>query len=263
MSAELTGIAPKGVALADLVAYCDDTLTSASIRDYCPNGLQVQGSAEVRCIVSGVTASQALIDAAVAQGADLLLVHHGYFWKGEAEPITGIKYQRIKTLIKNDISLLAYHLPLDVHPELGNNAQLAKRLGLLDSKPMEPFAKPAVGDYGRLPSKMTAAALRDKLTEVLGRECLHIGDPEAEIESLAWCSGAAQSMIDKAIALGVDAYISGEISEPTVHMARESGVHYFSAGHHATERYGVQALGEHLAERFGIAHHFIDIDNPV
>lgn len=251
------------VSLKELVAYCDGLLSSASIRDYCPNGLQVEGAAEVARIVSGVTASQALIDEAVRLEADLLLVHHGYFWKGEDSRITGIKYRRIRSLIGSDISLLAYHLPLDVHPELGNNAQLAQILGLETLGPMDPLAKPAVGSHGRLAKKLKAEDFARQVSMVLGRECQHIGDPEAEIETIAWCTGAAQGMIEQAAQLNVDAYLSGEISEPTVHVAREAGIHYFAAGHHATERYGAKALGEHLAQHFGVEHHFIDIDNPV
>lgn len=246
-----------------LVEYCDDLLTSPAIKDYCPNGLQVEGSHEIRRIVTGVTASQALIDRAIELDADAIIVHHGYFWKGESSTITGIKHKRVKALLENNISLIAYHLPLDVHPELGNNAQLAKVLELNVLGLMEPEARPAVGNTGRLKRKMTAGQFAELINTRLGRECLHIGDPEQELESIAWCTGAAQSMIDVAVGLGVDAYLSGEISEPTVHIARETGLHYFSAGHHATERYGVKALGEHLAEQFQIECFFEDVDNPV
>lgn len=251
------------LALTELIQYCDQFLDSKRIRDYCPNGLQVEGCNEVAKIVTGVTASQALIDQAVALNADAILVHHGYFWKGERAEITGLKKARIKSLLTHDISLIAYHLPLDLHPQVGNNAQLASLLGLELAGPLEPDAKPSVGQAGKLVSPMLAGEFAEKIGQVLGRECQHIGDPSAKIETIGWCTGAAQGMIEHAANQGLDAYLSGEISEPTVHIARETGVHYFSAGHHATERYGVKALGEHLNEKFGVDCQFIDIDNPV
>lgn len=248
---------------ATLVAYCDELLESSAFQDYCPNGLQVEGSAEVRTLVSGVTASQDLIEAAAGKGADMLLVHHGYFWKGEAAPLTGIKGKRIKALIRHDISLLAYHLPLDVHAELGNNVQLARLFGWNILGGLEPGNPRSVGLHGELPSAMSGAELADKMTAVLDREPLHIAGNDRSIKRIAWCTGGAQGYIDKAIALGADAFVTGEVSEPTVHIARECGIHFYAAGHHATERYGAKALGEHLAERFGLEHHFIDLDNPV
>jgi dinuclear metal center YbgI/SA1388 family protein len=251
------------VSLKDLVSYCSGLLNAQKIKDYCPNGLQVEGASEIQKIVGGVTASQALIDEAIARDADVILVHHGYFWRGEAPEVTGIKRNRLKSLLTHNISLLAYHLPIDVHPEFGNNIQLAARLGFSATGPLDPDARPSVGNVGRLEEPMTAAALTQQISERLGRECIHIGDPSATIESIAWCTGAAQGMIEQAVVAGVDAYLSGEISEPTVHVAREAGVHYFSAGHHATERYGVYALGEHLQDVFDVAFEFVDIDNPV
>lgn len=251
------------VSLQELINYSNELLTPERYRDYCPNGLQVEGRAEVRKIVTGVTASQALLDSAVELNADLILVHHGYFWKGEAEPVTGIKKRRLKTLLENDISLVAYHLPLDGHPELGNNARLAELLGLQVDGGLEPENPLSIGLVGRLNTPMTAAAFSRHITAVLGREVMHIEGGADQIETVAWCSGAAQGYIDKAAQLGVDAYISGEISEPTVHSARELGIHYYSAGHHATERYGVQALGQALAKKFGLEHQFVDIKNPV
>ncbi|MBU2966107.1 Nif3-like dinuclear metal center hexameric protein [Amphritea sp. 2_MG-2023] len=251
------------VLLKQLVNYCDSLLSPEKYKDYCPNGLQIEGRAEVRRIVSGVTASQALLDRAVALEADLILVHHGYFWKGEPEVITGMKKRRLQTLLSHDISLLAYHLPLDGHPELGNNACLARQLGLQVSGGLEPDNPLSIGLTGRLSSPVTAAEFSQQIATALGREVLHIdGGPEL-IETVGWCTGAAQGYIEKAAALGLDAFISGEISEPTVHSARELGIHYFAAGHHATERYGVQALGERLAEEFDIEHQFVDIHNPV
>lgn len=246
-----------------LVDYCNRLLDSAAFQDYCPNGLQVEGRATVGLLVTGVTASQALLDAAVAAGADMLLVHHGYFWKGEPAAVTGIKQRRLKTLLGNDLNLLAYHLPLDVHATLGNNIQLAQLMGWSVSGGLEPDNPRSVGLHGELARPMTGSELAGDIARLLGRAPMHIAGNERPIKRLAWCTGAAQGYIDKAVALGVDAFVTGEISEPTVHAARENGVHFFAAGHHATERYGVKALGEHLARGFGIEHQFIDIDNPV
>ena len=247
----------------ELEKALDAELQVRKFKDYCPNGLQVEGRDSIRKIVSGVTASQALIDAAVIADADAILVHHGYFWKGENPVLTGMKRQRLHTLLKHDINLLAYHLPLDAHPVLGNNAQLARVLDFQVEGGMELGNPLSIGLQGRLPEVMSASALREHLVGALGREVLHIGEPEDEIETIAWCTGAAQNFIDQAEALGMDAYLSGEISEQTVHYARETGVHYFACGHHATERYGVQALGEWIARQCGIQHQFIAIDNPV
>ena len=250
------------VKLAQLVEYCDDLLEADRFKDYCPNGLQLQGADDVARIVSGVTACQALIDAAIEQKAQVLLVHHGYFWRGEDACLVGIKRQRVASLINANISLLAYHLPLDAHPVLGNNAQLAERLGLIMEGTFGP-AEPAIGMYGRLSEPMTATEFAAHVGHVLGRTPLSIPGETRQITRIAWCTGAAQGYIEQALALGVDAYLSGEISEQTVHIARETGLHYFAAGHHATERYGVMALGQHLAGHFGLEHVFIDIDNPV
>jgi len=244
----------------ELVNYLDGLLEPAKFRDYCPNGLQVEGRAEVRRIVAGVTASQALLNAAVASGADTVLVHHGYFWKGEDGRITGLRRQRLGALIGNDINLLAYHLPLDAHPEFGNNAQLASRLGWLATGR---FGEQDIGWFGELPAAVDLATLGRQVAKGLGREPLVIGEPGRSVRRIAWCSGGAQGYFEQAIALGVDAYLSGEISEQTVHLARESGVAYLAAGHHATERGGVQALAGHLASRFGLDCAFVDIDNPV
>ena len=244
----------------ELVEYLEGLLQPANFRDYCPNGLQVEGRGEIRHIVVGVTASQALLDAAVTSDADAVLVHHGYFWKGEDGRITGMRKKRLGTLLNHDINLLAYHLPLDAHPELGNNAQLASRLGWL---PEGRFGDQNIAWFGRLPSVKSAAELHDELAALLGRQPQMIGDSSRQIHRIGWCSGGAQGYFEQAIALGLDAYVSGEISEQTVHLARESGVVYFAAGHHATERLGAQALAAHLAERFGLVCEFVDIDNPV
>ena len=246
-----------------LVDYCNSLLQSDAFQDYCPNGLQVEGAGQVQRLVTGVTASQALVDAAVAAGAQMLLVHHGYFWKGEPSTVTGIKHRRLKALLGADINLLAYHLPLDVHGELGNNVQLAKLLGWEVLGGLEPDNPRSVGLYGELPDAVEGSVLARQMSAVLQREPLHIAGNDRPIKRIAWCTGAAQGYIERAISLGADAYVTGEVSEPTVHAARENGIHFFAAGHHATERYGVKALGEHLAERFGLEHEFIDIDNPV
>ncbi|MAC34477.1 MAG: Nif3-like dinuclear metal center hexameric protein [Haliea sp.] len=251
------------VALTTLVQHIDSTLEVGRFRDYCPNGLQVEGRPEVRRLLTGVTACQALLDAAVSWEADAVLVHHGYFWKGEPGVVTGMKRRRLGTLLGHDISLLAYHLPLDAHPQLGNNAQLGLRLGIRETRPLDPAASDAVGDIGELAAARPAGELVAQLAELTGREPLHIGDSAAPVRRIAWCTGAAQSYLPQALAAGADLFITGEVSEPTVHMAREEGIHFVAAGHHATERYGVQALGEHLAGHFGLEHRFVDIDNPV
>ncbi|MBM7424757.1 Nif3-like dinuclear metal center hexameric protein [Spongiibacter marinus] len=248
--------------LQELVAEANAIMEPEAFADYCPNGLQVEGRAEVRRIVSGVTASQAMIDAAVNAGADVLLVHHGFFWRGEDLCVKGMKRRRLQRLLESGISLVAYHLPLDAHPVLGNNAQLAKELGFVVESGLDGSARP-VGNVGRLSEPMTARDFAAKVASVLGREPLLEEVGEHPIHRIAWCTGAAQSYIDRAAELGVDAYLSGEVSEPTIHSAREQGLHYIAAGHHATERYGVRALGAKLAETLGIEHQFIDVDNPV
>ena len=244
----------------ELVNYLDGLLMPGKFKDYCPNGLQVEGRAEIRHLVAGVTASQALLDAAVERNADAILVHHGYFWKGEVGRLTGIRRQRLATLLGKDINLLAYHLPLDAHPELGNNAQLAQRLGWLAEGR---FGEQDIAWLGSLAQPGELATLVANVARVLGREPLVIGDAAKPIRRIGWCSGGAQGYFEQAIALGVDAYLSGEISEQTVHLARESGVAYIAAGHHATERYGVQALAGHLGRQCGINCEFVDLDNPV
>lgn len=251
-----------GIDLSTLVFEADRYLAAAKIADYCPNGLQVEGRSRVRRIVSGVTASQVLLDAAVAEGADLVLVHHGYFWKNENPCVVGMKQRRLKTLLTHDISLLAYHLPLDVHHEVGNNVQLARRLGLQVDGPLEPDNPRSVALVGHLPEPMSAADFARQVAAALDREPLLV-DCARPIQRVGWCTGGGQGYIDQAIAAGVDLYLTGEASEPTFHSARENGIGFIAAGHHATERYGVQALGDYLAQRFGIEHRFIDCDNPI
>lgn len=246
--------------LEALVNYLDGLLEPGKFRDYCPNGLQVEGRDEVRRIVAGVTASQALLDVAVARGADAVIVHHGYFWKGEDGRVTGIRRQRLRTLLGHEISLLAYHLPLDAHPQLGNNAQLAAELGW---QAEGRFGEQDIGWLGRPNEVETLSTLTARVGRQFGRAPLVIGDAEKTIRRIAWCSGGAQGYFEQAIALGVDAYLSGEISEQTVHLARESGVAYIAAGHHASERGGIRALAAHLDGRDGLACEFVDLDNPV
>ena len=248
--------------LNELETHLNQLLDAPRFRDYCPNGLQVEGRSEVRKLVSGVTASLDLLQAAVAAGADAVLVHHGYFWRGENPCLTGIKRRRIALLLEHDTSLLAYHLPLDAHAELGNNTQLGRKLGFIEAGR---FGEQDIAIHGSLPQALTLAELAEKVGRTLSRKPLVIGDETKLVRRVAWCTGAAQDYFDEAInlGLGVDVFITGEISEQTVHAARESGVAFISAGHHATERYGVQALGEHLAQKFGLTHQFIDVDNPV
>ena len=237
-------------------------LSSDKINDYAPNGLQVEGKTEIKKIITGVTASQALIDYAISQNADAILVHHGYFWKSENPCIRGMKGKRIKALLVNDINLYGYHLPLDVHPELGNNAQLAK---LLDIENLQSLEKGAVSIpvWGELKEPMTGENFAEKIEKVLNRKpliCIENG-PHL-IRKIGICTGGGQGYIDLAAEQGCDAFITGEVSEQTIHSAREQGLHFFSAGHHATERYGIKALGEWLAKEYGFDVEFKDIDNP-
>ncbi|MBS7689656.1 Nif3-like dinuclear metal center hexameric protein [Pseudomonas lalucatii] len=250
------------IALATLVEEAQRYLDAARIGDYCPNGLQVEGRPQVRRIVSGVTASQALVDAAVEADADVLLVHHGYFWKGENPCVVGMKQRRLKALLSHDISLLAYHLPLDLHPEVGNNVQLAQQLGITVEGPLEPDNPRTVGLLGSLAEPMSARDFARRVGQVLGREPLLV-EGAGLVRRVGWCTGGGQGYIDQAIAAGVDLYLTGEASEQTVHSARENGISFIAAGHHATERYGVQALGDYLARRFALEHRFIDCPNPV
>ena len=245
---------------AELQRYLDNLLDVGRFRDYSPNGLQVEGRAEIRRIVCGVTASQALLDAALARDADAVLVHHGYFWRGEDACITGLRRKRLGTLLGSDINLFAYHLPLDAHPELGNNAQLGRLMGWT---PEGRFGEQDIGWIGQLAQPTRAELLVRQLAARLGREPLLLGEPARAVKRIAWCTGGAQSYFEQAIACGVDCFVSGEASEQTTHLARESGVAYLAVGHHASERYGVQALGAHLAERWGLEVDFVDVDNPI
>lgn len=250
-------------ALTQVVDLLQSTLKPWSYSDYCPNGLQVEGKAEVQLLVTGVTACQALIDAAIDLKADAILVHHGYFWKSEDPCIAGMKKKRLKALLSHDISLLAYHLPLDGHPELGNNAQLAKKLGLTITSPLYPDNPKQVGNIGMLAEAVTVDTFAQRVAHALGQTPIHIAGDKPMISRIGFCTGAAQGFIEQAVRMSCDAYLSGEISEPTVHIARETGMHYLAGGHHATERFGVQAVGEFLAQQLGIWHQFVDIANPV
>lgn len=250
------------VAIKDLDRYLNQLLEPEAFMDYCPNGLQVEGRRPVNKLVTGVTASQDFLDAAIAVGADAVLVHHGYFWKGEDQRITGMKRRRIATLMEAGVSLWAYHLPLDAHPHLGNNAQLARKMGWKLTGPLRDESRP-IGNRGTTAAPQDVESLKLQLAQVLDFEPIHVAGGPSTIQHVAWCTGAAQGMIHDAVAVGADAFITGEISEPTAHAARELGIHFFAAGHHATERYGAHAVGEKLVAEFGIEHQFIDCPIPV
>lgn len=246
-----------------MLATFDGLLQPSLFKDYGPNGLQVEGRPQVRKLVSGVTASLALIEAAVETGADAILVHHGLFWRGQDGRVTGWMKQRLSRLLTNEINLYAYHLPLDALPELGNNAQLALRLGVTlsaaDGKGR--FGDQSLGVLGQC-AATTAGAFADRVRQSLGREPVFVGDPARPVSRVAMCSGGAQGYFEAAIAAGADLFVTGEISEPQAHYARESGVAYIACGHHASERYGAPAVGQAVADRLGIEHRFIDIPNP-
>lgn len=248
-----------GVARDELDRHLRQLLEVDRFKDYGPNGLQVEGKPEVRHIVSGVTASLALIDAAIADGADALLVHHGLFWRGQDGRLTGWLKARVARLMAHGINLWAFHLPLDAHPELGNNARLGERLGLVADAHFGEQALGFVGDAGSLPDAQGLAA---RAREALGREVLLLPGDGRPLRRVAWCTGGAQGYFEAAIAAGADAFLTGEVSEPQAHLARETGVAFLACGHHATERYGAPALGEAVAAQFGLTHRFIEIENP-
>lgn len=244
----------------ELERYLNQLLDISRFRDYCPNGLQVEGRNEIFTIISGVTASLDFLQAAANANADAVLVHHGYFWRGENERLTGIKRARIAKLITQEINLFAYHLPLDFHQELGNNVQLGHKLGFIETNR---FGEQDIAAHGKLITPVRLGELGSNIALNLSRNPMIIGNIDKPIHRVAWCTGAAQNYFDEAISLGVDVFITGEISEQNVHSARESGVAFIAAGHHATERYGILALGEHIAQKFDVTHQFIDIDSPV
>jgi dinuclear metal center YbgI/SA1388 family protein len=246
-------------ALSEIDTALQQLLQPALFKDYGPNGLQIQGQPEVRRIASGVTASLAFIDAAIADGADTLIVHHGLFWRGQDGRLTGWLRERVARLMRHDINLFAFHLPLDAHAELGNNAQLGLRLGLAaDAR----FGEQALGFIGPAGVHTSAQALAAAAQAALHRAPLLLPGDGRPLRRVAWCTGGAQGYFEAAIAAGADAFITGEISEPQAHLACETGVAFLACGHHATERYGAPALAAHVAERFGLAHRFIEIDNP-
>ena len=247
----------------DFEQHLNDLLKPEQIKDFCPNGLQIQGSDTIKNVVTGVTASQALIDQAIAMEADTLLVHHGYFWKNESYIIQGMKHQRIKALLTHDINLFAYHLPLDIHPEYGNNVQLAKLLNIENIRPLSDANELSVVLQGEFAQPLSAQQLTENISDALQRQCLHIAPPSNKtIKTIAWCTGGGQGYIDAVAELGIDAFISGEISEQTTHSAREMDIHYFAAGHHASERYGAKALAQYINQHLPVTATFIDIDNP-
>jgi len=249
-----------------LLSVLNSLLLPNLLKDYCPNGLQIEGREEIKHIVTGVTASQALIDESVKLKADALLVHHGFFWKNEDYAIVGMKKRRISTLLAHDINLIAYHLPLDVHPIYGNNAQLGKMLDLQNICGIDDIQPTGIVMRGELKEALTHEQFSSLLQQRLGRQSINVAS-KSVIKHVAWCTGGGQGYIDKVADCckgenGIDAFISGEISEQTTHSARELGIDYFAAGHHATERYGAKALGEYLSSQHDLKVSFVDIDNP-
>lgn len=252
---------------SDLLAAFDTLLEPERFKDFGPNGLQVEGKAEVKKIVSGVTASLALIEAAIAANADAIFVHHGLFWRGQSGVVTGWMKQRLALLLEHNINLYAYHLPLDAHPELGNNAQLGLQLGLTATSR---FGDQDLGFMGTRSAGQfkDAFELAEHVKNVLNRPVTQVIRAQAAPESIAnfthiaWCTGGAQGYFESAIAAGANAFITGEISEPQAHYAREMGVAYIACGHHASERYGAPAVAANVAAQYGLVHEFIDIDNP-
>lgn len=249
--------------LHEIIKWCDHTLKSNEFKDYAPNGLQIEGLNEVNSITCAVTASLDAIEACIKNGSKILLVHHGYFWKGEAYPITGMRGNRIKKLIQHEISLVAYHLPLDSHPTLGNNAAIAEILGLQDVSALDPNQKHPIGNIGFLPEPVTAHDFQQKLAQSLQPQILHLAANKTHVQKIGFCTGAAQDFISHAAEQGCDAYLSGEVSERTFYEAKELDVHYYACGHHATERYGVQRLAQAVCEQFDLEYHYFEQNNPV
>lgn len=249
--------------LNEIIQWCDQTLKSHEFKDYAPNGLQIEGTSEVKKILCAVTASQTAIDAAIAYGADLLLVHHGYFWKGEPYPITGMRGKRIKSLIQHDISLVGYHLPLDSHPTIGNNAAIADLLELEHIEALDPNERNPIGNIGYLKSAMSPEAFKQFASEKLGFDAIHLPADKTSIQKVGFCTGGAQDYIKKAADQDCDAYMSGEVSERTFYEAQELNVHYYACGHHATEKYGVQRLAKAISEQFNIEYSYFELNNPI
>jgi dinuclear metal center YbgI/SA1388 family protein len=243
----------------ELERFLETTLESGRFSDYSPNGLQVEGRSNIERIVTGVTSSLALIEEAARRKADALIVHHGCFWKGDSLRLTGYRRQRIATLLRHDINLFAYHLPLDAHPELGNNARWGALMGW---RPLGRFGEQDLGWHGEIPEGCTLAELARQTEARLRRKPLLIGDPGRVVRRVAWCSGGAQGALEHAAKLGAEVYLSGEISEQTPHIAQETGTAYLACGHHATERFGIEALTTHITRELGLACDFLDLQNP-
>ncbi|MEJ6006588.1 Nif3-like dinuclear metal center hexameric protein [Paucibacter sp. AS339] len=243
----------------DIQRHLSQLLEVDRFKDYGPNGLQVEGRAEIKHVVCGVTASLALIEAAIEAGADAILVHHGLFWRGQDGRVTGWMKQRLARLLQADVNLFAYHLPLDAHAELGNNAQLARKLGW---RAEARFGEQELGFIGDLPAALSLAGLGAHIESQLGRSPVLLPGDGRELKRVAWCTGGAQGYFEAAIAAGADVFVTGEVSEPQAHLAAETGVAFIAAGHHATERYGVQALAQALARDLGVSQQFIEIENP-
>lgn len=249
--------------LNDIIQWCEQTLAAREFKDYAPNGLQIEGKSEVNKILCAVSASQSAIEAAIEQGADLLLVHHGYFWKGEAYPITGMRGKRIRALIQNDISLVGYHLPLDSHPTLGNNAAIADLLELENIEQLDPSERHPIGNIGYLKQPMRPEYFKNHISEKLGFDAIYLPADKTQIHKVGFCTGGAQDYIHKAALQECDAYISGEVSERTFYEAQELNVHYYACGHHATEKYGVQRLAKAISEQFNIEYAYYELNNPI
>jgi dinuclear metal center YbgI/SA1388 family protein len=247
------------VSLKELTTYLNEYLSVPSVQDYCPNGLQIEGFSEIRKLATAVTASQEAIDQAIAWGADALLVHHGFFWRNEPAPLVGIKGKRVRSAMIADLNILAYHLPLDMHLQVGNNAQLAQLLNIQDD-----FVDPKrIWRTGRLDFALPLEGFAERIRRTMRRDPLVIAGGDHPVNQIAWCSGAGQGYFAEAIAEGIDTFLTGEVSESNYHLAKEAGVHFIAAGHHATERLGVQALAEHLVFRYALEHRYIELDNPV
>lgn len=254
---------PHGLDRDRLIRYLDRYLDTAAVEDYGPNGLQVEGVPTIHKIVTGVSACRELFSAARSRGAQAVLVHHGIFWEGMPRALTGWQYRRVAELVRDEINLIAYHLPLDRHPEVGNNSVAARQLGLLNLEPFALYKGVPIGFKGEFSEPIPAAELVRRATELYERAPLVFGPAEGDVQTVGVVSGAAQSEVHQAIAAGLDAYITGEVSEWVMNVAREAGIHFLSCGHYATERVGIQALGQHLHEEFGLEVEFVDIENPV
>jgi len=251
------------ISRVELLDFLDNYLACSTFNDYAPNGLQVEGQSSIKTICTAVTASQAIIERAAALKADALIVHHGFFWRGEDPVITGMKRQRVGQIITHNLNLFAYHLPLDCHVDVGNNACISRALGAQDISSHLAGKTPNLLWTGQLKKPTSIDLFSAHLADIFKRTPIHISGTNKPISRIAWCSGAAQDFIEDAHRLGANTYISGEISERTYYQAQELGMHYFACGHHATERFGIQALGEFLSQKFDLTHQFLDSDNPV